>query len=114
MITINFEQKDNYYELIVEGHARYAPRGQDLICALVSSFVHLWERTFRNIRSSWLQYPIDSSVNEGLYTCGFTVKPSNRYDAELVINTLLDGFQMGAESFPEYIKFNRVTHTLMK
>ena len=83
----------------VSGHAGFAPAGQDIVCAAVSSAVRLTERILASMHSDYTA-EVDTERN--------TVTVSARE------STVLDGFarlmRELSEEYPEYIQVTEVRY----
>ena len=89
-----------FESLRVKGHADFAPKGQDLVCAGVSAIVTGGINALRNPEA------FDIFQDTGLAVIKLKPKENiTNYDA-VVINTMLDQLQTIEESYGDYIKMN--------
>lgn len=94
MITITREK----YRFTIEGHAGYAPKGQDIVCAAVSALYETLLESFEQLApNDWYKEIVDDTVEY-------------RFDEDLsmVGMTLIESFFIGvgmiAEAYPECVK----------
>ncbi|MBQ7546714.1 MAG: ribosomal-processing cysteine protease Prp [Clostridia bacterium] len=85
MITVRFAFSDGLYTgFSVHGHAGLAPKGEDVLCASVSSAAYLVANTLTEV----CKVPCDAAVSDG----EMTVRLSEWDDAS--VQTLLKGFAL--------------------
>ncbi len=80
----------------VTGHAGYAPRGQDIVCAGASTLFHTMIEALEN----------ESVKSGGCVVYDNSVVRFSGGDADrvqLIMDTVWTGFQMLAEAYGEYI-----------
>ena len=94
------------YTIQVRGHAQYAPRGHDIVCASVSVLMLAFEDSLQ--RSADKLEVFESDRSEGMR---LTAVPEKSYEREyhairdMICNALLDlGY-----TYPKYIKVSTVT-----
>lgn len=100
MITITAEG----YTLKVEGHARYAPAGQDIVCAAVSSLFC----TLAGGLSGYDEYFIEPPVvyaKSGFSQFQCDPKPESVEKVDLVWRVFMAGLQTIALQYPQNVIF---------
>ena len=100
MIKIEYDSKK--YELSIEGHAEYAEKGNDIVCAAVSTlFFTLGESLtqYRNLLSD-LQIEVDTDIPK------IFCKPLKEYEGNiaLIYITVLCGLQLLSENYPDNVQ----------
>ena len=84
-------------EIKVSGHAMYAPHGQDIVCAGVSSLVRTLIHSIEDLTGDEIEYEVSPGWVDIQY--GNLSEKSK---------TLVDSFFIGicmiAEDFPEYVR----------
>ena len=94
MITIIYDEKGKDMSLQASGHAGYAPKGQDIVCAAVSTLMQS------------LAYSVDS----GTVTCDPGADNILRVQANRSLDTLakfelvIDGLYLLAQQYPENVQ----------
>lgn len=94
MITIIYDEKGKDMSLQASGHAGYAPKGQDIVCAAVSTLMQS------------LAYSVDS----GTVTCDpggdniLRVQVSRSLDTLAKFELVMDGLYLLAQQYPENVR----------
>lgn len=94
MITIIYDEKGKDMSLQASGHAGYAPKGQDIVCAAVSTLMQS------------LAYSVDS----GTVTCDpggdniLRVQASQSLDTLAKFELVMDGLYLLAQQYPENVR----------
>ena len=97
MTSIKVDQRDSHFTIEISGHANYAPKGQDIVCAgisLLSFMIHkiVLEET----------KVISDIFEEGF--CRFAFVAEDNLTQEK-IKTITSGYQMLSEVYPNYVSF---------
>lgn len=97
--------EDGTCEIHAKGHANYAERGKDIVCASVSILIYT---LIESIDERELSSPpvIEAKAGETL----IRVKPKseNRGKICAVFEVIANGFELLQKNFPENVKFRRV------
>ena len=81
----------------VDGHARYATHGQDIVCAAVSTLVSAFYLSARELTSD----EIKADFKPGKAVIGY----KNLSDkGNLLLDSLFCGLRMVANEFPDYVR----------
>ena len=88
--------------ITVEGHAGYAPRGQDIVCAGVSTLVQTLVESLEAFCADAISY----SLKPGMVEIKFRDLSA---DADLLISSFFVGICMIAERYPDHVKVNKHT-----
>lgn len=106
MITVDFTHKKNSFCLQVYGHARSAPKGEDLVCCAASTLIYTAAQN-----SMWLyeqgalrQFP-DSVLVSGNGQVSVIATTETKKQVEQMFRTIAVGFDMLARQYPDYLKF---------
>lgn len=99
MINVLVKKNDGIiYEITVKGHAQYKPKGQDIVCAAVSTATLVTANAIEHLA---LNHHIDLTVEDGY----FKLILLNSHDT---IERLLDNLEYTLISlekqYPKYIK----------
>ncbi|MDD2400645.1 MAG: ribosomal-processing cysteine protease Prp [Clostridia bacterium] len=107
MINVElFYDDDNVRGFVVKGHAKFAPKGEDLVCASVSALSQtaiLGLDAFMTVKPLW-------KINEdGYLECWLPdiVSPKDMQNAQVIIGTMEIGLKNIEESYEQYLKVGR-------
>lgn len=98
---IYYSVKQNPYEIKVEGHALYAKKGEDIVCASVSTATLLSVNLIRRLNE---QDNIEVTIKDGYFH--LTVKTQTNY-IKAVCENLIWTLQELEETYPNYIKYQK-------
>ena len=99
MIFAVFSRKGNRVtEVSVSGHAGYAPKGEDIVCAGVTSAL----QTVLNGITEVLKVPAQVQVEENKITCTLP-EDSDSQAAQAFLNALFLQLNLLAEDYPKTI-----------
>ena len=102
MITILYKPKT--MEIKISGHAGYDRKGKDTVCAAVSTLFYTLGEVLLKSMDMMDDYPIvKDDEGDGYLVC--TPKPEYRGRIERSYWTIIQGFKMVAENYPQYVKF---------
>lgn len=95
MITIIYDEKEHDMILQASGHAEYAPKGQDIVCAAVSALMQT------------LAYSVDGgTVTQSQDDCNIlTVQAEQSFDNMAKFELVTDGLMLLAQQYPENVRF---------
>ena len=94
--------EDGTCELIANGHANYAERGKDVVCASVSILIYT---LIESINERDLPTPAVIDVREGETLIRVKPKSENRGKICAVFEVIANGFGLLQKNFPENVKF---------
>ena len=94
MIQITYNEMGDMMFLRAEGHAEFAPKGQDIVCAAVSALMQT------------LAYSLDS----GTVTCAddsnlMVVQAKQGTDSLAKFELVTDGLILLADAYPEHVRY---------
>ena len=95
MITIIYDEKGHDMILQASGHAGFAPKGQDIVCAAVSALMQT------------LAYSVDGgTVTQSQDDCNIlTVQAEQSFDNMAKFELVTDGLMLLAKQYPENVRF---------
>ena len=95
MITIIYDEKGHDMILQASGHAGYAPKGQDIVCAAVSCLMQT------------LAYSVDGGIvrKNGNDENTLTVQAAQSSDNSAKFELVTDGLMLLAQQYPENVRF---------
>lgn len=98
MINIQTRKQNNTYEIVLSGHADYAPHGKDIVCSAVSVLVYTLAECADRHGCKW----IERKLSEGQTGLVFEYPPG----METVIDTVETGFTLLASDYKECVNFS--------
>lgn len=104
MTKITYIKQDDYFHLKVDGHAGYAEKGADIVCAAVSALCCTLASRVTDILDS-TQYDIHVDRKDGIMS--IVCKGAKAMDA---FETVLPGLEQAAIAFPEYVSIRDITN----
>lgn len=85
------------YRITIEGHANYAPPGQDIVCASVSTLVQVLIKCIEDMTDDKIEYSIQPGMVD--------IKFGNLSEkAQLLVSSFFIGAQMISEQYPNNVK----------
>lgn len=103
MVQIQLEiGEDGTFEIHAKGHANYAERGKDIVCASVSVLIYT---LIESIDESDLSTPAVIDVREGETLIRVKPKSENRGKICAVFEVIANGFELLQKNFPKNVKF---------
>lgn len=100
MIKISKKQNSKIIEILAEGHAGYAKRGQDIVCAGVSALMDA-------LGDALIEHSERSEVTETDGRSFLVVKEPTDTD-RLIVDVFMAGLEAIARSYPEYVRVEAV------
>ncbi|GAB6099076.1 ribosomal-processing cysteine protease Prp [Halanaerocella petrolearia] len=102
MIKINIERdkRGNIYKFSAQGHAEYAPQGEDIICAAVSAIM----QTAVFGLQSYLDVEPLVDTNNGWLSCQLDPKLARDEKVKAILETMLVGLKETAKVHSKYLK----------
>lgn len=87
-------------KISVKGHAGFAPHGQDIVCAAISTLLQTFTESVDKLTND--------KINAKMAAGNATVKYRNLSEqGKLLMSSFLLGVEMIAEAYPLYVKFNK-------
>jgi len=108
MTTVKFHTyPDGRISMTVSGHAGFAPRGQDILCAAVSVLTLTAAQTAGELqRKNLLQQEAVTVLQEGFACITLRPKAHARGQARAAFRVILTGMRLLARSYPQYVQVN--------
>ena len=83
--------------ITIKGHANYAPLGQDIVCASVSTLVQVMIASIEQMTDDKIEYSIQPGMVD--------IKFGNLSEkAQLLVSSFFIGAQMIADQYPNNVK----------
>lgn len=104
---INIEFNPSTYAIDVTGHAEYGKKGEDIVCAAISTlFYTLGESLYKSRQMIEGDFTFENEDGNGHIEC----KPKAEYEANvsLIYWTILNGFELVAENYKENVTLHIV------
>ena len=86
--------------ITVKGHANYAPPGQDIVCASVSTLVQVLIKCIEDMTDDKIEY----SIQPGMVDIKFVNLSEN---AQLLVSSFFIGAQMIADQYPNNVRLDQ-------
>ena len=99
MILINQKEEKGKITISLSGHAGYAPRGQDIVCAGVSALFFCLIESLSQISNC----KIKEIKENDLETLELT---NNDYNSRVLIQSFMIGCMLLANTYPDNIKID--------
>ena len=95
MITIIYDEKEHDMILQASGHAGFAPKGQDIVCAAVSCLMQT------------LAYSVDggTATRDPDGDNVLRVQAAQSFDTQAKFELVTDGLMLLAQQYPENVRF---------
>ena len=81
----------------IRGHAGYAPRGQDIVCAGLTALTQTLVESLETLTSNEIKYDMSPGRVD------IEIKDPDE-DAQLLMDSFFVGAEMIADEFPEYVR----------
>ena len=109
MMFVEFVESHGVLCLSIEGHAETAPKGEDLICAAASTLAYTAAYSMEKLSEEGKfkdngEFLAQLEPGDCLLVC--TPKPEYLAVARLMLMTVLYGFYVLKEAFPEVVSVN--------
>lgn len=106
MVTVGRSEDGTITCLTVEGHADYAPRGRDIVCAAVSA---LAQTAVLGLERAGLKPRVE--VREGWLKCAppSVMTPDQAVRARIIMDTIHAGLEDIAAGYPEHVALREET-----
>ena len=87
-------------EIVIQGHAGYAPRGEDIVCAAISTLTQVLITSVEELTEDLIKYDIKAgraSISYGNLS----------EQAQLLVDSFFIGCRMVAEAHPENVRIEK-------
>ena len=111
MVTVEYAHSDRAFCLQVYGHARSAPKGEDLVCCAASTLTYTAAQNVLELyeRGALRQFP-DTTLNPGNAQVAAVATPDAVEKVEQMFRTIAIGFDMLARQYPDYLMFRETVN----
>ena len=106
MIRVTYCRKD--HSLTVEGHSLSAEKGKDLVCASASILAYTLANFVSNIGCATNKV---IKLEEGDAEVSCEADPAFDSTVALVFDSICAGFDILAQKYPEYVKYEIINYT---
>lgn len=106
VITIYKTAQQNIMRYVIDGHANYAIKGEDIVCAAVSVLAQTTLISLKDvikIKEDNLKYYIDNEKGYLEVELLPGISENKLRDAQIVLKTLIAGLESIIIGYPEYI-----------
>ena len=97
MIRCSVKSENGQTEIHFKGHAGYAMKGYDIVCAGVSALYQTLILTLPDVTETQLSYENDEHI----------IVAKNTYESDLLIRSFLIGYESIAEEYPDYAEIDK-------
>ena len=111
MVTVEYAHNDKAYCLQVYGHARSAPRGDDLVCCAASTLTYTAAQSVVDLyeQGALRRFP-DTVLASGNAQVAAVALSETQEKVEQMFRTIATGYEMLARQYPEYIIFRETVN----
>lgn len=95
-ICLDVDQQGNN-RISVTGHAGYAPHGQDIVCAAVSTLVQAFIASVEKLTTDKIK--VDMAAGKAVIQYG-----NLSAQGQVLVDSLFVGINMIADEFPDYVR----------
>ena len=106
MVTVEYTRTNKAFCLQVYGHARSAPKGEDLVCCAASTLAYTAAQSALELYEDGAlrQFP-DTVMESGSAQVAAVATPEDIERVAQMFRTIATGYEMLARQYPEYIMF---------
>ena len=111
MVTVEYTRTNKAFCLQVYGHARSAPKGEDLVCCAVSTLTYTAAQSAMDLyEDGALRQVPETVLNPGAAQVAAVAVPEGLCKVEQMFQTVAAGFELLARQYPEYIVFRKTVN----
>ena len=104
MVKVAIRREGESYEVEMTGHTRYAPYGQDVVCAGLSALFFTLLRSVSYMEEEGECTDAYCSVAPGAAFAAFCIYEEFYEKNSTAVEAIIDGFRMMAEQYPDHVK----------
>ena len=105
-MEIDFQQERGQIQIRIQGHAGYAPAGEDIVCAATSMLGALLEETLlRENTQGGLRF-LSVQKSNGVLELDFSPTLSGWSRLSPVLEAVEHGFRLLADQYPSYVSLD--------
>ncbi|MBN2794905.1 MAG: ribosomal-processing cysteine protease Prp [Clostridia bacterium] len=103
-VTVKYKQ-GQIVSISAEGHSGYAPHGEDIVCAAVSVLMQTAVNSMYKVAGfDYIIYDEEPKTAYMYLELPGNVSDDQALKAQIILKTVLTGFQGISESYPKYIR----------
>lgn len=103
MIEVTYHRE--YGRVTIEGHANSGDPGHDLVCAGVSALAYTLAANVGNLEARGMVRRPTVVLEPGKAEIEAKPKPSHKATAALIFQSVCVGFEVLADSYPDYVSY---------
>ena len=103
MICVRYDRKS--HRLRVAGHAGYAERGEDILCAAASVLLHTLAGAVRGLSERGLAEDISVTLRSGMGEVSCSAAEEFDCLTTAVMDSIVLGFRLLGRDYPQYVSF---------
>ena len=109
MIRVNGDLKKNSFDIKVKGHAGFAGKGQDIVCAAVSALTSALWSTAEEFADMKIFSSCESKISDGYFflRCFLGEDTLSRISAIVLLSGFYNGIASVEEQYPGFVKLNK-------
>ena len=113
MVTVEYARSEKAFCLQVYGHARSAPKGEDLVCCAASTLIYTAAQSALDLYSEGAlrQFP-ETVLDSGNAQVTAVAADGERVRVAQMFRTIATGFDLLARQYPEYIVFRETVQEI--
>lgn len=111
MVTIEYAHSDKAFCLQVYGHARSAPKGEDLVCCAASTLVYTAAQGVLDLYGAGAlrEFP-ETVLDPGNAQVAAVAAEGEQQRVEQMFRTVATGYQLLARQYPGYVMFRETVN----
>ena len=98
MINIHVREREDSSVVTIQGHAKFAPKGQDIVCSAISTLYYSLHRFILTDTTAHIE-SIQAKNNENTLTI-----TDMENDAKTALNYFIQGCEMVSDSYPANVQ----------
>ena len=102
MINATYRTEEDTHSLVVSGHAGYADKGRDIVCAGASALVQALIGWIENCPCEVECISVDHNIGEVIISC------RGGEDVAAVFTMTAIGLEQIANTYPDYVEINMI------
>ena len=106
MVTVEYKRAGKAFCLEVYGHARSAPKGEDLVCCAASTLTYTAAQSALDLyEQGALKHFPDTILSSGNAQVAAVAQQETQEKVEQMFRTVAAGFELLARQYPKYLRF---------
>ena len=99
--------RPKHHQITIEGHAQSAPKGEDLVCAGVSTIFHTLTANAMGWKELGYLRDLQIQENDGSARIAWIPYSPWKNILDAIADGVCKGFEILARDYPEYVRFER-------